>query len=61
MLESKEGWHLVRLDSRREGIPARFEDVQDEVVRAWKTEEIRKRAWEAVRRLRTNYEVRYEP
>lgn len=61
VLQSTEGWHLVRVDSGRPAVPARFEDVQDEVVRVWKTDETRKRAWEAVRRLRANYTVRYEP
>ena len=60
-LQSIEGWHLVRVDSRRPAVLARFEDVQDEAVRTWKTDETRKRAWEAVKRLRTNYTVRYEP
>ncbi len=60
-LQSVEGWHLVRVDSRRPAVLARFEDVQDEAVRTWKTDETRKRAWEAVKRLRTNYTVRYEP
>ena len=60
-LQSTEGWHLVRLDSRLPAVPARFEDVQDEAVRTWKADETRKRAWEAVRRLRANYTVRYEP
>lgn len=60
-LPSSEGWHLVRVDSRRPAVAARFEDVQDEAVRIWKTDETRKRAWEAVKRLRANYTVRYEP
>ena len=61
VLQSIEGWHLVRVDSRRPAVLARFEDVQDEAVRIWKSDETRKRAWEAVKRLRTNYTVRYEP
>jgi len=61
VLHSTEGWHQVRIDSRRPAVPARFEDVQDDVVRVWKTDETRKRAWEAVKRLRANYTVRYEP
>lgn len=61
VLGSNEGWHLVRIDSRRPAVPAQFEDVQDEIVRVWKTDETRKRAWEAVKRLRANYTVRYEP
>ncbi len=60
-LQSVEGWHLVRIDSRRPAVLAHFEDVQDEAVRTWKTDETRKRAWEAVKRLRANYTVRYEP
>nr|WP_024511237.1 peptidylprolyl isomerase [Bradyrhizobium sp. ARR65] len=60
VLQSKEGWHVVRLDSRRPGALARFEDVQDEAARIWHTEETRKQAWEAVNRLKANYTVRYE-
>ena len=51
---------MVRLDSRRPGVPARFEDNQDEIVRTWTTDEKRRRAWEAVQRLRANYTVRVE-
>ncbi len=61
VLQSTDGWHVVRLDSRRAGIPARFEDNQDEVVRVWQTDQTRRRAWEAVQRLRANYAVRIEP
>lgn len=61
VLRSIEGWHLVRLDSRRPGTPARFEDNQDEAVRVWQTDATRRRAWEAVQRLRANYTVRIEP
>ena len=60
VLQSSEGWHVVRLDSRRPGVPARFEDNQDEIVRTWTTDEKRRRAWEAVQRLRANYTVRVE-
>ena len=61
VLRSNEGWHLIRLDSRRPGIPARFEDHQDEAVQSFKTDEQRRRAWEAVQRLRAQYTVRIEP
>jgi parvulin-like peptidyl-prolyl isomerase len=60
VLQSKEGWHVVRLDSRREGVPASLAKVRDEAARMWHTEETRKRAWEAVNRLKTSYAVRYE-
>jgi hypothetical protein len=60
VLQSKEGWHVVRLDSRREGVPASLANVRDEAARMWHTEETRKRAWEAVNRLKTSYAVRYE-
>jgi PPIC-type PPIASE domain len=60
MVRSKEGWHVVRLDSRRPGAPAKFEDVQESAAKIWYTEEARKRAWEAVNRLKANYNVRYE-
>lgn len=60
VLQSKDGWHVVRLDSRRPGTPANFADVRDEVARIWRTDETRKQAWEAVNRLRASYRVRYE-
>ena len=60
-LQSKEGWHVVRLDSRRAAVLASLDRVRDEAVRLWLTEETRKRAWEAVSRLKAGYTVRYEP
>ena len=60
ILQSKDGWHVVRLDSRRPGALAGFDEVRDEVARIWHTEEARKQAWEAVGRLKANYKVRYE-
>lgn len=61
VLESKEGWHLVRFDSRRPGAAAKFEDHVDDVVKTWKADSTRIRAWEAVQRLRASYTVRLEP
>jgi len=60
VLQSKDGWHVVRLDSRREGVPASLQSVRDEAARLWHTEETRRRAWEAVNRLKASYAVRYE-
>lgn len=60
LLQSKEGWHVVRLDSRAQGAPAKLEAIRDEVTKAWTTEETRKQAWDAVNRLKTNYTIRYE-
>jgi len=60
MLQSKDGWHVVRLDSRRAGVLANLDSVRDEAVRLWLTDETRKRAWEAVSRLKAGYTVRYE-
>jgi hypothetical protein len=61
LLQSKDGWHVVRLDSRRPGTLASFESVQDEAAKIWHTEETRNRAWEAVKRLKASYQVRNEP
>ena len=61
VLRSTEGWHTVRLDSRRPGEPAKFEDVSDQALKLFQTDAVRARAWEAVKRLRTAYDVRYEP
>jgi hypothetical protein len=60
VLQSKDGWHVVRLDSRRAGVLATLESVRDEAARIWQTDETRKRAWEAVTRLKATYNVRYE-
>jgi hypothetical protein len=60
ILQSKDGWHVVRLDSRRPGVLAGFDGMRDEVAKIWRTEETRKQAWEAVGRLKANYKVRYE-
>lgn len=61
LLQSKDGWHVVRLDARKPGAPAKLEEVSAEVAKIWHTEETRKRAWEAVSRLKANYTIRYEP
>lgn len=61
LLQSKEGWHVARLDSRRPGTLASLDKVRDEAARIWHTEETRKLAWEAVKRLKASYQVRYEP
>jgi hypothetical protein len=61
LLQSKDGWHVVRLDSHRPGTLASFESVQDEAAKIWHTEETRNRAWEAVKRLKASYQVRNEP
>jgi hypothetical protein len=60
ILQSKDGWHVVRLDSRRPGQMARFEDFVDQVDRIWRTDQSRIQAWEAVNRLKTSYRVEYE-
>ena len=60
LLQSKDGWHVARLDSRRPGTLASLDKVRDEAARIWHTEETRKLAWEAVKRLKASYQVRYE-
>ena len=60
VLKSKDGWHVVRLDSHRPGRLVALEQVRDEAVRLWHTDEVRQRAWEAVNRLKAQYAVRYE-
>jgi hypothetical protein len=60
VLQSKDGWHVVRLDSRRPGAPASLDNMRDEAARLWHTDETRKLAWEAVNRLKQSYKVRYE-
>ncbi len=60
LIQSKEGWHVVRLDSRRPGALASFENVRDTATKIWVSNETRKRAFEAVSRLKSAYRVRYE-
>lgn len=60
VLESKDGWHVVRLDSRRAGKPKSLAEVRDEAARLWHNDEVRKQAWEAVTRLKAQYNVQYE-
>jgi hypothetical protein len=60
LIQSKEGWHVVRLDSRRPGALASFENVRNEAAKIWTTDETRKRAFEAVSRLKSSYRVRVE-
>ncbi|MEJ0047455.1 MAG: peptidylprolyl isomerase [Rhodospirillales bacterium] len=60
VLHSKEGWHVVRLDSHRPGKLARLDDVVDDASRIWHDDAVRKRAWEAVNRLKAAYTVRVE-
>lgn len=60
VLKARDGWHIVRLDARQPAVPARFEDVRDEVKRMWTTDETRRRAWAAVTKLKSNYDVKIE-
>jgi hypothetical protein len=60
VIQSKEGWHVIRLDSRLPGATANFDDFRDAVTKIWMTNETSKRAREAVARLKSNYRVRYE-
>lgn len=60
VLQASDGWHIARLDGRQPAIPVSYLSVRDEVVRAWGTEETRKRAWAAVQKLKANYTVKIE-
>jgi len=61
VIQSKDGWHVVRLDVRKPGVPAAYEDVVDNVRRSYLNEETRKRAWSTVQNFKTNYTVKIEP
>ncbi len=60
VLQARDGWHIVRLDARQSAVPASFGSVRDEVNRMWTTEETRKRAWAAVTKLKSSYNVKIE-
>ena len=60
VIQSKEGWHVIRLDSRRPGTLAGFESVRDEAAKIWVANEKRRLTWDAMSRLKSNFRVRYE-
>jgi hypothetical protein len=60
LIQSREGWHVVRLDSRRPGVLANFESIRDAVTKVWVTNETGRRTSEAVSRLKSGYRVRVE-
>jgi hypothetical protein len=60
VIQSKDGWHVVRLDSKSDGAAANFEKLREEIMRNWRADETRKQAAEAVNRLKASYTVRYE-
>jgi hypothetical protein len=60
VIQAKDGWHIARLDARQSAVPASFEPVLDDVKRLWTTEETRRRAWAAVTKLKSNYNVKIE-
>jgi hypothetical protein len=60
LLQSNDGWHVVRLDSREPGTLAKLDDVREDAAKIWHTEQTRKQAWDAVTRLKANYKVQYE-
>jgi PPIC-type PPIASE domain len=60
LIQSKDGWHVVRLDSHRPGKLVPLESVFDDAMRTYRTQKTREQAWEAVKRLKANYTVRYE-
>ena len=60
VLQSKDGWHVVRLDSHSPGELAKFEDVKGDAAKLWLSEETNKQAWEAANRIKATYKVRYD-
>lgn len=60
VLEGNDGWHIARLDEHQPAVATTFEAVREALQRNWTTEETRKRAWDAVQKLKANYTVRIE-
>ncbi|MFM8374662.1 MAG: peptidyl-prolyl cis-trans isomerase, partial [Phenylobacterium sp.] len=56
-VRSASGWHLLRVESRKPGSQAPFEEVRTDVAEAWKAD--RRRAGNAgfIRDLRRRYRV----
>lgn len=60
VIQAKDGWRIARLDAHRAAEPVNFESVREDVRKMWVTDETRRRAWEAVNRLKLNYTVKIE-
>lgn len=60
VVQSTAGWHVVRLDARKPGRSVTLEDIGDQAVRAWKSEETLKMTLQAMERLKARYSVRVE-
>lgn len=56
-IASELGWHVVRIDERRQTMRPAFEDVRHEVRDAWIIEETRRRRDAAIQQLVSDYEV----
>jgi hypothetical protein len=61
VVHSTAGWHLVRVDARISGAPARLDGIRDEVVTAYKAEQQTRATVEAIHRLQAQYTVRIDP
>lgn len=60
IVQANDGWRIARLDARKAAQPANLDSVRDEVRQSWTTDETRRRAWEAVTRLKAGYTVKIE-
>ncbi|MBC9879611.1 peptidyl-prolyl cis-trans isomerase [Bradyrhizobium sp. INPA01-394B] len=60
IVQASDGWRIARLDARKAAQPASFESLRDELRLNWKTDETRKRAWDAVTKLKAGYTVKIE-
>jgi parvulin-like peptidyl-prolyl isomerase len=60
LIQSREGWHVVRLDTRKPGQLANFDDWREEVSKRWVSNETRKQTSDAVNRLKASYKIKYE-
>ena len=56
-VQSKEGWHVARVDGVTDAAPASLDGMRQTAMQEWKTEETRKRALLAVDRLKTSYTI----
>ncbi|MGQ4274787.1 peptidyl-prolyl cis-trans isomerase [Terrihabitans sp. B22-R8] len=58
VMESKDGWHIVRLDTFKPGRAVPLSEVDSQVTQSWKDERRRILAIAATRDLGTNYVIR---
>lgn len=57
-LESRRGWHLVRLDEVLRGETVDFDRAKSQVTKDWHQDTLNRKAWEAIEDVRDKYDIK---